>query len=151
MLLCDFYSIQLGQKVKSWKRNLLIFAQCYLNLYYCVTQPSLDLTRNKFLIDYFLSSFFCHNSFISTATVFAPIIRSDCFGPLHFFLRARNSHGVARSKYVGWADMANAERQPITGVWRRSDPTHTYHRYHRPPTPPLVKTRWICINFRSDL
>ena len=32
--------------------------------------------------------------------------------------------------------------EPITGVWRRSDP---------PPTPPPVKTRLICINFRSDL
>jgi len=33
--------------------------------------------------------------------------------------------------------MASAEREPITGVWRRSDP------------PPPVKTRRICINFRS--
>jgi len=32
------------------------------------------------------------------------------------------NRGVARSKYVGWTDMASAERQPITGVWRRSDP-----------------------------
>jgi len=38
--------------------------------------------------------------------------------------------GVARSKYVGWTDMASAERQPITGVWRRTDP---------PPNPPLCK------------
>ena len=30
--------------------------------------------------------------------------------------------GVARSKYVGWTNMASAERKPITGVWRRSDP-----------------------------
>jgi len=29
--------------------------------------------------------------------------------------------GVARSKYVGWTDMACAEREPITAVWRRSD------------------------------
>ena len=32
------------------------------------------------------------------------------------------ARGVARSKYVGWTDMARAEREPITGVWRRSDP-----------------------------
>ena len=37
--------------------------------------------------------------------------------------------------------MASAEREPITGVWRRSDPLY----------PPPVKTRRICINFRSDL
>jgi len=30
--------------------------------------------------------------------------------------------GVARSNYVGWTDMASAEREPITGVWRRTDP-----------------------------
>ena len=30
--------------------------------------------------------------------------------------------GVAMSKYVGWRDMASAEPEPITGVWRRSDP-----------------------------
>ena len=35
--------------------------------------------------------------------------------------------GIARSKYVGWTDMASTELEPITGVWRRSDP----------PTPPL--------------
>ena len=49
--------------------------------------------------------------------------------------------GAARSKYVGWTDMAIAEREPITGVWRRSDP----------PYPSPIKTRRICINFRSDL
>jgi len=35
----------------------------------------------------------------------------------------------------------HGEREPITGVWRRTAP---------PPLPP-VKTRRICINFRSDL
>ena len=30
--------------------------------------------------------------------------------------------GVARSKYVGWTDMASAERESISGVWGRSDP-----------------------------
>ena len=40
--------------------------------------------------------------------------------------------------------MASAEREPITGVWRRSDRTDS-------PTPTPVKTRRICINFRSDL
>jgi len=30
--------------------------------------------------------------------------------------------GVARSKYVGWTDMASAEREPTRGVWRRSRP-----------------------------
>jgi len=49
--------------------------------------------------------------------------------------------GVARSKYVGWTNMASAERELITGVWRRSDP----------PTSPPAKTRRISINFRSDL
>ena len=34
------------------------------------------------------------------------------------------------SKYVGRTDMGSAEREPITGVWRRSDPL---------PTPPPVK------------
>ena len=28
--------------------------------------------------------------------------------------------GVARSKYVGWTDMASAEHEPTRGVWRRS-------------------------------
>ena len=31
------------------------------------------------------------------------------------------SSGVARSKYVGWTDMASAELEPITGVWRQSN------------------------------
>jgi len=30
------------------------------------------------------------------------------------------NRGVARSKYVGWTEMASAKRQPITRVWRRS-------------------------------
>jgi len=51
-----------------------------------------------------------------------------------------NSQGRRQVKYVGWTDMARAEREPITGVWRRSDP----------PFSPPVKTRRICINFRSD-
>jgi len=34
------------------------------------------------------------------------------------------TRGVARSKYVGWTDMASAEREPITGGWRWTDP-HT--------------------------
>ena len=43
-----------------------------------------------------------------------------------------DKQGVARSKYVGWTDMASAEREPLTGVWRRSDsPTH-------PPVKKLV-------------
>ena len=40
-----------------------------------------------------------------------------------------HTRGVASSKYVGWTDMASAEREPITGVWGRSDP----------PTPPTCK------------
>ena len=32
------------------------------------------------------------------------------------------TRGVARSKYVGCTDMASAEREPITGVRRRSRP-----------------------------
>ena len=35
----------------------------------------------------------------------------------------------------------HGERQPITGVWKRSDPL----------PPPPAKTRRICINFMSDL
>jgi len=30
--------------------------------------------------------------------------------------------GVARSKYVGWTDMASAERELITGVWGGATP-----------------------------
>ena len=30
------------------------------------------------------------------------------------------ARAVARSKYLGWTHMASAEREPITGVWRRS-------------------------------
>ena len=37
--------------------------------------------------------------------------------------------GVARSKYVGWTDMASVEREPITGVWRLIPPAG------RPPPP----------------
>jgi len=37
----------------------------------------------------------------------------------------------------------HGEREPITGVWRRTAPPPTTH--------PPVKTRRICINFRSDL
>ena len=52
------------------------------------------------------------------------------------------SRGVARSKYVGWTDMASAEREPITGFGGAAIPLLL-----RPP----VKTRRICINLRSDL
>ena len=34
--------------------------------------------------------------------------------------------GVARSKYVEWTDMASAEREPLTGGWRRSDPPYPF-------------------------
>jgi len=58
--------------------------------------------------------------------------------------------GVARSKYVGWTAMASAEREPITGVWRRSDPfpylplcknsSDLYQFQQRP----LAKVGWTC-------
>jgi len=44
--------------------------------------------------------------------------------------------GVKQAKYVGWTDMASAEREPITGVWRRSDP----------PTPPVKFVGFVSIS-----
>jgi len=92
----------------------------------------------------------CHVTFITIEwwTCWRPCRPNDIFNlgfiilmPHHLssaYCLKPASRGIARSKYVGWTDMASAEREPITGVWRRSDP-------------PPVKTRRICINFRSDL
>ena len=58
--------------------------------------------------------------------------------------------GVARSKYVGWTDMASAERQPITGVWRRTDPPPNHplcknsSDLYRFQERPLAKVGWTC-------
>ena len=49
--------------------------------------------------------------------------------------------GVARRQIKICGVDRHGEREPMTGVWRRSDP----------PNPPPVKARRICINFGSDL
>ena len=72
------------------------------------------------------------------------LVHSTRTEQLHW--NTRVARGVARSKYVGWADMASAEHMGPTG---ESSPN--LNRTDPPPTPPPVKTRRICINFRSDL
>jgi len=57
--------------------------------------------------------------------------------------------GVARSKYVWWTDMVSAECEPITGIWRRSDPpypspcknTSDLYQFQERP---LAKVGWTC-------
>ena len=59
----------------------------------------------------------------------------SCFGTLSQgplvvdYLSCHMYRGVARSKYVGWTDVASAEHEPITRVWGPSDP----HLHHPPP------------------
>ena len=48
---------------------------------------------------------------------------------------------VKQAKYVGWTDMASAEREPITGVWRRSDP----------PTPPVKFVGFVSISGETSI
>ena len=65
-------------------------------------------------------------------------------GPLVVdYLSCHMYRGVARSKYVGWTDVASAEHEPITRVGGRGTPSSI--------TLPPVRIRRICINFRSDL
>jgi len=56
--------------------------------------------------------------------------------------------GVARSKYVGWTDMASAEREPITGVWRRTDPLPSPYKnssdMYQFQERHLAKVGWTC-------
>ena len=56
----------------------------------------------------------------------------------------RRTGASTRSKYMKWTDMASAEREPITGVWRRS-------RVDRPPptSPPPGKNSSDLYQFRE--
>ena len=70
--------------------------------------------------------------------------------PLGSTVHPITGRGVARSKYVGWTDMASAECEPITGVWRRSNPpaqplpcknsSDLYQFQERP----VAKAGWTC-------
>ena len=60
--------------------------------------------------------------------------------------------GVARSKYVGWTDVASAERELITAVWKGTDRTdpltspackHSSDLYQFQERP-LAKVGWTC-------
>jgi len=97
----------------------------------------------------------CHVTFVTTEwwTCWRPCRPNDIFNLGFIILMPHHlssaycfkpaSRGIARSKYVGWTDMASAEREPITGVWRRSDPpcknsSDLYQFQERP----LAKVGW---------
>ena len=62
---------------------------------------------------------------------------------LHIHISHSYSYNQGRRQVKICGVDGHGEREPITGVWGRSDP---------PPTPSACKkTRRICINFRSDV